>query len=100
MKLINLDQRAALSKSKRIVIKIGTRILVERTGSPDLARIRHLVKEIAKLHHDGKEIVLVSSGAIAAGIETLGLKSRPTDLPRLQMAAAVGQVRLMRIYEK
>ena len=100
MKLINSDQREALSNSKRIVIKIGTRILVERTGTPDLARIRHLVKEIANLHHTGKEIVLVSSGAIAAGIETLGLRSRPTDLPSLQMAAAVGQVRLISIYEK
>jgi glutamate 5-kinase len=55
---------------------------------------------MAQLHHAGKEIVLVSSGAIAAGMQTLGLKNRPTHLPQLQMVAAVGQVRLMSIYDK
>ena len=100
MKLENLSQRQALTLANRIVIKIGSRILVERTGRPDIQRIHSIVKEIARLHHAKKEIVLVSSGAIAAGIETLGLNTRPTALPQLQMAAAVGQVRLMSIYDK
>jgi glutamate 5-kinase len=59
-----------------------------------------LVREIAKLRREGKEVVLVSSGAIAAGVEALGLKKRPSELPALQMAAAVGQVRLMSLYDK
>jgi glutamate 5-kinase len=100
LKLENLSQRQALTLANRIVIKIGSRILVERTGKPDIPRIRAIVKEIARLHHTKKEIVLVSSGAIAAGIETLGINTRPNTLPQLQMAAAVGQVRLISIYDK
>lgn len=99
MKLANLDQRRALQGAGRIIIKVGTRVLVDDNGNPDPVRIRHLVKEIAALHHAGKEVVLVSSGAIAAGVQTLGLQSRPTQLPQLQMAAAVGQVRLMTLYD-
>lgn len=91
--------KSALKDADRIVIKIGSRVLVQRTGRPDLRRIRSLVKEIAKLHHANKRVVLVSSGAIAAGVEALGLKARPTSLPELQMAAAIGQVRLMTAYD-
>ena len=100
MKLSNFDQRKALSSSRRIIVKIGTRILVEKTGTPDLVRIRSLIKEMAQLHHRGKEIILVSSGAIATGMQILGLKKRPTQLPQLQMVAAVGQVGLMSLYDK
>ena len=68
MKLLNIDQRKALSSARRIVVKLGTRVLVGETGEPDFARIRLLINEIAQLHHAGKEIVLVSSGAIAVGL--------------------------------
>jgi glutamate 5-kinase len=100
MHQINFKQRNALTKSKRLVVKIGSRILVERTGKPDLQRIKALVEEIAKLRQSNKEIVIVSSGAIAAGMEKLGIEMRPQNLPQLQMAAAVGQVRLMSYYDR
>ena len=92
--------RSSMKEARRIVIKIGSNVLVERTGRPDLVRIVSLVAEIARLRKAGKEVVVVSSGAIAAGVEAMGLKSRPKTLPELQMAAAVGQVRLMTLYDR
>ena len=84
--------------AKRIVVKFGTRVLVDRNGRPNPTRMRKLVHEIAALHKAGKEVVLVSSGAIGAGLEALHIKKRPSNLPDLQMAAAVGQSRLMNRY--
>ena len=92
--------RRALQSAERIVVKIGSRVLVQTTGSPNLPRIRRLVKEVARLRNSGKQVVLVTSGAIATGMESLGLRKRPTNLPELQMAAAVGQVRLMTLYDR
>ena len=99
MRLDNLDQRKALNLSKRLVIKLGSRLLIEDSGRPDTTRIRSLTSEISRLHKEGKEIVLVSSGAIAVGLNSLGMKTKPVTLPQLQMTAAVGQVLLMRLYE-
>lgn len=92
------DIRNALPDVKRVVIKIGSRVLIQKTGRPDLRRMRALVKDIAALHHAGKEIVVVSSGAIGAGLHALNQRTRPSNLPDLQMAAAVGQTRLMSRY--
>ena len=100
MKLKNIEQRKTLLQANRIVIKFGSRILIDRTSKPDIRLIKTLVKDIAWLFRANKKIVLVSSGAIAIGMDTLGMKSRPTALPQLQMVAAVGQVRLMGIYEE
>jgi len=72
---------------------------VDKSGQPNLLRMRSLVKELSQLHNSDKEVVLVTSGAIAVGIDSLGMKSKPNALPQLQMAAAVGQVRLMHLYE-
>lgn len=83
---------------RRIVIKVGTRILVDERGRPDPERIDRLSSEIASLHSGGIEVILVSSGAIAAGVQTLGWNERPAHLPELQMAAAVGQSVLMQQY--
>ncbi|MCU0857932.1 MAG: glutamate 5-kinase [Pontiellaceae bacterium] len=90
--------RELLKQAKRIVVKVGSRVLVDSTGKPDHERIFSLVSGIAAQHDTGCEMLLVSSGAIAAGIEALGMTSRPTELPELQMAAAVGQGRLMSLY--
>lgn len=87
-----------LKEAKRIVVKVGSRVLVDETGKPDHERISSLVSGIAAAHDAGQEMILVSSGAIAAGIEALGLTARPDTLPGLQMAAAVGQTRLMSLY--
>lgn len=83
-----------------MIVKMGSRVLVESTGRPHLARIHGLVEEISALHHEGREVIVVSSGAVAAGMEALGMKSRPSTLPDLQMAAAVGQSRLMAQYDE
>lgn len=99
-KTINLNPRVNIADARRIVVKIGSRVLVQKTGRPDVRRMRSLVKELAALHHCGREIILVTSGAVGAGMEVLGLKQRPAKLPELQMAAAIGQTRLMAKYEK
>ncbi len=95
----NLD-RTSLAAARRVVVKIGSRVLVQRTGRPDTRRMRELVRQIAALHKEGREVVLVSSGAVGAGMEALGMKRRPTNVPDLQMAAAVGQSRLMATYDE
>jgi glutamate 5-kinase len=95
-----MEQRRQLGEAKRVVIKIGTRALVRPTGRPDVRRMRELVRQIARLKKAGRDVVLVSSGAIGSGMEALGMKKRPTNVPDLQMAAAVGQSRLMATYDK
>ncbi|MBI2440013.1 MAG: glutamate 5-kinase [Lentisphaerae bacterium] len=90
----------ALRQAKRLVVKVGSSVLVQRSGRPQTRRMRALVRELAVLRHSGREVVLVTSGAIGAGMEALAMKRRPTNLPELQMAAAVGQSRLMTRYDK
>ena len=90
--------REKIKNAKRVVVKVGSRVLVDSTGRPDHDRIRALVDGLSAGHSEQREMILVSSGAIAAGVEALGMKSRPTELPDLQMAAAVGQLRLMNLY--
>jgi len=96
----NKEKRNTLKDSSRIIIKVGSRVIVDKTGHPDIVKVERLVKQIAQIHKQGKEVILVTSGAIAAGVEALGLKRRPKILPELQMAAAVGQTRLMTLYER
>ncbi len=93
--------RESLKSAKRIVIKVGTSTLAHAdTGKLNLYRIEHLIREIADLHNAGKEIIFVSSGAIAAGMNKLGVKLKPQTIPENQALAAVGQGVLMHIYEK
>jgi glutamate 5-kinase len=96
----NTPSRSALVQSRRIVVKVGSRVLVQRSGRPDVRRVASLVHDLAALRTSGREVVLVSSGAIACGLEAMGLRHRPEDLPTLQMAAAVGQNRLMALYDR
>lgn len=91
--------REFLPEARRIVVKIGTRVIAQKSGRPDMQPLKSLVKQIAELHRKGYEILVVSSGAVGAGIEALGMKARPTTVPDLQMCAAVGQARLMAHYE-
>jgi len=88
------DVRAALRQVKRVVIKVGSRSLLAGEG-----RFDALAAAIAAQRAEGREVVLVSSGAIAQGIRRLGMSGRPRALPELQAAAAAGQARLMRRYE-
>ena len=84
----------------RIVVKLGTGVLTDSRKQPDLGQMEQLVGQIAEQRQAGREIVLVSSGAVGAGMGALGYEKRPGDLAELQACAAVGQSRLMTIYEK
>ncbi len=86
--------------AKRVVIKIGTSTLTHRTGMLNIRRIEQLVKVVADIKNSGKEVILVSSGAIGVGVGKLGLKQRPSDTPSKQACAAIGQCELMYIYDK
>ena len=93
--------RAALLKNvSRIVVKLGTGVLTDSRKQPDLAQMEQLVAQVAEQRKAGKELVLVSSGAVGAGMGVLGYEKRPGDLAELQACAAVGQSRLMTSYEK
>ncbi|HCA29154.1 MAG TPA: glutamate 5-kinase [Ruminococcaceae bacterium] len=87
-------------KSKRVVIKVGTSTLTYANGNLNLRRIESLVKVLSDIKNSGREIVLVTSGAIGVGVAHLGLKERPCDIAGKQAAAAVGQCELMYIYDK
>ena len=91
-------RRKYVRPAKRVVVKIGSRILSSERGL-HARRIGRLVRELAGLNDQGKKLVIVSSGAIASGMSRLGLTKRPTDLPQEQALAAVGQIRLMALYE-
>ena len=84
----------------RIVVKVGTHAIATKSGKPDYAALRRLVSQLCALRKTGSEVVFVSSGAVAAGVESLGLKARPKDVNDVQMCAAVGQARFIAEYEK
>ncbi|HET7398279.1 MAG TPA: glutamate 5-kinase [Intrasporangium sp.] len=93
-----MSPRSAISQAKRLVVKVGSSSLTGTDGGIDLARLVALVNALAHKHLDGTQIVLVSSGAIAAGLGPLGLSSRPRDLATQQAAASVGQGALLAAY--
>ena len=88
-----------ISDKKRIVIKLGTSTLAHSTGKLNIRKMTSLVRVLADLQNSGKELVIVSSGAIGLGVGKLGLKSRPSDTPSKQACAAVGQCELMYMYD-
>src|SRR5690348_4557021 len=90
--------RPAVVEARRVVVKVGSSSLTTAAGGIDPDRVRTLVDTLAAAHADGTEIVLVSSGAIAAGLAPLSLKRRPRDLARQQAAASVGQGILVHRY--
>ncbi|HVM50494.1 MAG TPA: glutamate 5-kinase [Candidatus Acidoferrum sp.] len=84
----------------RVVVKLGTGVLTDSRKQPDLAQMEQLVGQVVAQRQAGREVVLVSSGAVGAGMGALGYTKRPAELAELQACAAVGQSRLMAIYEK
>ncbi|MFR1013912.1 glutamate 5-kinase [Veillonella sp.] len=100
VKVSGSNYRELLAKAQRIVVKVGTSTLTYDTGRPNLRRIEALVKQLADLANQGKEVILVSSGAVGAGLAPLGFKERPKDLVMKQAAASVGQGVLLHMYEK
>ena len=93
-------QREPLKAATRIVVKLGTGVLTDSRKQPDLAQMEQLVAQIAAQRQAGREIVLVTSGAVGAGMGALGYELRPANLAERQACAAVGQSRLMATYEK
>ncbi|GHU52058.1 glutamate 5-kinase [Clostridia bacterium] len=88
-----------ISEKKRIVIKVGTSTIAHKTGNLNIRTMRRITRILSDIKNSGKEIVLVSSGAVGLGIGLLGLKERPTDIPTKQALASVGQCELMSIYD-
>ena len=91
-------KRALLQRVRRIVIKLGSSIVANAAGV-DRVNVGRLVAEIARIHADGYQVVVVTSGARAAGLARLGLRRMPKSIPEQQAAAAIGQPNLMAIYE-
>jgi glutamate 5-kinase len=88
------------SSSKRVVVKLGSSIVTKEGGGINELQLQHIVEQIAELVKQKKEVVLVSSGAIAAGLKKLGYKERPHQLSELRAAASVGQMIIAQIYEQ
>jgi len=94
-----MERREKIAKAQRLVVKIGSALLTNDGQGLDVERIGLWVEQVAQLREQGKEVVLVSSGSIAAGMKRLGFSSRPTQVNELQAAAAVGQMELVGVYE-
>ena len=92
--------RDSLKSVSRLVVKLGTGVLTDSRKLIDPAQLEQIVAQVAALRKAGKEVVVVTSGAVGAGMGALGYKTRPTDLAEKQACAAVGQTRLMAVYEK
>ena len=89
-----------ITNSRRVVVKVGTSTLTHAGGKMHLRHIENLCKVLCDLQNAGKEIILVSSGAIGVGIGKLGLSTRPEDTSKKQALAAIGQCELMFMYDK
>jgi glutamate 5-kinase len=93
------ERRNPLARAKRVVVKVGSNVLTQDSGL-NLAVIRSISRQISRLMENEREIILVSSGAMAAGMRKLALPARPTEIPARQGVAAVGQAGLILAYEK
>src|ERR1051325_10589867 len=93
-------RRALLKQVGRMVVKLGTGVLTDSRKQPDLQQMEQLVAQIAAQRQAGREVAIVTSGAVGAGMGLLGYSKRPTEVAELQACAAVGQSRLMATYEK
>jgi glutamate 5-kinase len=95
----DLVRQEVFQASKTVIVKIGTNVLTTETDRLDLDRIQCIADQIHRIQETGRRVVLVSSGAVGAGIGILGLNRRPDSLPELQAAAAIGQPHLMRTWD-
>ena len=97
--MADLTRQEIFAECHLCVVKVGTRVLTDESGRLDLHQLHHLVDEISNLHAKGVQVVLVSSGAVGAGMGCLGLEKRPENVASLQAVAAVGQSKLMHHYD-
>ncbi|MFG0334335.1 MAG: glutamate 5-kinase, partial [Maioricimonas sp. JB049] len=98
--MANLVRREVVESARTIVVKVGTNVLTRPDDTLDLSRIASLADQIHRVRQTGRQVVLVSSGAVGAGLSILGLKKRPDDLAHLQAAAASGQAHLIHLYNE
>ena len=89
-----------ISKSKKIVIKVGSSILIDKNGKPKKKWLKEFVKDIKFLINKKKQVIIVSSGAIALGCEYLGIKKQGLKIDKSQAIASIGQIMLMDFYKK
>ena len=101
MYIMDTNIREKLTTKKRIVVKIGTTTITHNdTGELDLMKLEKLVRVLTNIRNQGKEVVVVSSGAIAVGRQALGLGYKPKEKSVKQACAAIGQARLMMVYQR
>src|SRR5437588_7878662 len=98
--MVDPVRQEVVATAHTVVVKVGTNVLTDRDGTLDRGRVRALADQVQRLRASGRKVVVVSSGAIGAGVGQLGLGRRPTDLRHLQACAAVGQSFLMRAYQE
>ena len=94
------EQTGGIADAKRVVVKVGTSTLTYENGRLNIRRVETLARVLSDIKNSGREMVLVTSGAVGVGAGRLGLKERPRDLCGRQAAASVGQCELMYIYDK
>ncbi len=98
--MTDLVRQEIIAAAHTVVIKVGTRVLTHPDGALNFERIHQLAEELHQIQESGRRVVLVSSGAVGAGMSQLGLAERPTDVARLQAVAAIGQARLIEAYDR
>lgn len=98
--MTDLLRQEIITSVSRIVVKVGTRVLTHSDGKLNEPRITHLADELNAVAERGKQVVLVSSGAVGAGMNALNLTTRPTDVAQLQAVAAIGQTNLINAYDR
>jgi glutamate 5-kinase len=98
--MIDAVRQEVITQAHTVVVKVGTNVLARADGKLDSDRLQDLADQVQRIRRQGRRVVLVSSGAIGAGIGQLGLERRPSDLRHLQACAAVGQGVLMRAYQE
>src|SRR6516165_61309 len=95
----NPATREQVTQARRVVIKLGTNVVMRDEGCLALSRIYGIAESVARLHRQGRDVLMVSSGAVGLGMERIGLAVRPRELAQIQACAAIGQSRLMAIYD-
>ncbi len=98
--MTDLLRQEVAAAAHTVVVKVGTRVLTHPDGALNYDRIDRLAEELIAIQSSGRHVVLVSSGAVGAGMSQLGLAERPTDISRLQAVAAIGQARLIEAYDR
>ncbi len=94
-----ISARERVAAARRIVIKLGTNVIIRDDGAPAVGLVHSLVESAINLRREGREVIFVSSGAIALGVRRLGMSASPAELAMKQACAAVGQSQLMALYE-